>query len=296
MNIAVVGGGKIGSTFAYQLAKAGHEVTVVARPGSLRLTQLQRDGGIVLNTGESAATRVLDQLDEATAYDLIVVTMYDFQVDTVLPALRRSKAAAVQFMLVSFNPERLGAAVGNERCSFGMPAVMARLDAEGKLSPKISPRQKTLHGNRRWMELFIGAGIPSAFDPNMPLWLRCHVPLTVAMESVCVAGKRRDRATSWRDAGVNARGMRAGYAIIRGLGDPIYPGSKRIIASLPAFLTASLLRFMSSIKSFRELLAGGAKEARAHVDAMLAAARSKPDLSSAMEAVRAMRPVEDTKV
>ena len=44
---AVLGVGKIGSTFAFQLARNGHhDVTVVARAGSIRLQQLQRDNGV----------------------------------------------------------------------------------------------------------------------------------------------------------------------------------------------------------------------------------------------------------
>ena len=37
LSIAVLGVGRIGSTFAYQLSRAGHEVTVIARPDSPRL-------------------------------------------------------------------------------------------------------------------------------------------------------------------------------------------------------------------------------------------------------------------
>ena len=58
----------------------------------------------MLKSGESATTRVVDQLDEQTAYDLIVVTMYmTSSWIQVLPALRRSKAMAIQFMLITFN-------------------------------------------------------------------------------------------------------------------------------------------------------------------------------------------------
>jgi 2-dehydropantoate 2-reductase len=37
LSIAIVGAGRIGSSFADQLARASHQVTVVARPGSTRL-------------------------------------------------------------------------------------------------------------------------------------------------------------------------------------------------------------------------------------------------------------------
>ena len=60
MTIAVIGVGGIGSTFAYYLAEAGHDITVVARPGSPRLAQLQRDKGIVTKAGQRAAMGVAE--------------------------------------------------------------------------------------------------------------------------------------------------------------------------------------------------------------------------------------------
>lgn len=45
LRIAVIGIGGVGSTFSFHLARhGGHEVTVVARPGSARLGQLLADG------------------------------------------------------------------------------------------------------------------------------------------------------------------------------------------------------------------------------------------------------------
>jgi len=143
MSIAVIGVGRIGSTFAYQLAGAKHEVILVARPGSERFEQLKRDGGISLQSGERAKMRVTDSLDEQEAYDLVIVTTLAHQIDALLPTLRRSKARCIHFMFVNFNPESLRDAVGPDRCTFGMPAVQAMLDDEGKLSPKISKSMKT---------------------------------------------------------------------------------------------------------------------------------------------------------
>ena len=56
LRIAIVGAGQIGSAFAFQLARiGGHDVGVVARPGSTRLRQLRRDGAIVDVKGEQAS-------------------------------------------------------------------------------------------------------------------------------------------------------------------------------------------------------------------------------------------------
>jgi 2-dehydropantoate 2-reductase len=108
MQIAVVGVGNIGSTFAFQLARTGHhDVTVVARPGSPRFQQLHRDQGIVNSLGERADVRITDTLDEQVPYDLVIATLLIHQVDAVLPALQRSAARCIQFMFNNFEPEQL---------------------------------------------------------------------------------------------------------------------------------------------------------------------------------------------
>lgn len=182
--IAVLGAGAIGSTYAYYLALAGHDVTVIARPGSTRLEHLRRDGGVLSKAGVRAAMRVSDHIDQQTAYDLVVVTTLDHQVDALLPSLQLSQARCVQFMFNTFNPERLRNAVGEHRCSFGMPFVMATLNVDGKLNATVSASRKTLHGDQRWVDVFASAGIPSALEPEMLLWLRCHVPMCIAMEAI----------------------------------------------------------------------------------------------------------------
>ena len=93
LRIAVLGAGKIGSTFAFQLARTGgHDVTVVARPGSVRLQQLERDNAIIDVQGERASVRVSSTLDEQAPYDLVIVTLLAHQTDALLPALQRSAA------------------------------------------------------------------------------------------------------------------------------------------------------------------------------------------------------------
>ncbi|THD64490.1 MAG: ketopantoate reductase family protein [Phenylobacterium sp.] len=292
MSIAVVGLGGIGSTFAFHLARAGHDVTAVARPGSARLRQLQRDGGVVRTTGERAQMAVADSLDEAAVYDLVVVTVLAHQVEALLPVLSRSQARCVQFMFNTFDPERLGAAVGAARCSFGMPFVMATVDGEGRLAATVSGGRRTLHGDAHWAALFQAAGVPSASEADMPLWLRCHAPLCVAMESISVAGERSGDGASWAQAMTVARGVGGGFAIIRGLGYRLHP-SKAAIAAAPTALVAGLLWGASRLKTFRKLLATGEGECRALADVMAeAGAAATPALPAAVAAVRAMKPSE----
>lgn len=287
--IAVLGCGRIGSTFAFQLARAGNDVTVVARPGSGRLRQLRRDKGIVDVKGERADVRVADALDERTPYDLIIVTVLDHQVEAVLPALRRSAAKSIQFMFVTFEPERLKEAVGAERCAFGMPFLQARIDEEGKLDPSIPKSQKSLMSDERWVELFNAAGLPAAHEPEMALWLRCHVPLCVGFESVAVAGERRGGGASWDEARLVARGVKESFALITGLGYPVYPKSKAQISGLPDPVLAFMLWMFSRVKPMRELLATGQNECRALVDVLAEAApRARPAVR--LSRIQALKP------
>ena len=126
--------------------------------------------------------------------------------------------------------------------------------------------------DQRWVDVFNAAGLPAALEPDMPLWLRCHVPFCVAFESVSIAGERRGGGASWGGAARLARGVHASFALIKVLGYPIYPQVKERIYRSPAWVMATMLWFMSRIRSFRELLATGEDECRALVDAMLAAA------------------------
>jgi len=120
-------------------------------------------------------------------------------------------------MFNTFHPERLLDAIGVERCSFGMPFVQAALNGNGRLKATIGAAgQKTVMGLQRWVDVFNAAGLPSVLERDMPLWLRCHVPICVAFESVSVAGERRGGGASWREALVLARGVRASFGPHRG--------------------------------------------------------------------------------
>jgi 2-dehydropantoate 2-reductase len=290
LRIAVIGVGAIGSTFAFQLARAGHDVTAIARPGSERLAQLERDGGIVRSTGDRAEMRVAAMIDEATAYDLVIVTVLAHQVDAVLPALQRSASRRIQFMFNTFDPERLREAVGVERCSFGMPFVQAVIETDGTLRATIgSAGQRTKMDDRTSVDVFSAAGLPAVFEPDMPLWLRCHVPLAVAFESVCVAAQRRGGGASWSDAVVLAAGMRECFTLIKRLGYQLYPSGKARLAATPIWIVACMLWCISRVASFRDLLATGVNECRALVDVLVLHANGVEPPHS-VDKIRAMKP------
>jgi 2-dehydropantoate 2-reductase len=289
-SIAVIGAGRIGSAFAYQLRRAGHEVTIVARPGSRRLAQLQCDGGIVLAAGERASVQVADHLDEQAPFDLVIVTVLAHQVNALLPALQRSRARCVHFMFVTPEAARLRSAVGAGRATFGMAAVLATLDGDGKLGLTI-PKTKAMQGDQRWVDLFQAVGMPSALEQDMGRWLRSQVPLTIAMEGTAVAGMRHKRGATWAEAKTGAKALRAGYSILRSLGETPYPGAKNQVSRAPRLLLTLILRAASSGK-YRETLGNSAEECRGLIDLLAAEGGQEPALREAVGALLALRPSE----
>jgi 2-dehydropantoate 2-reductase len=288
LSIAVVGVGRIGSAFAYQLAKAGHHVTVVARPGSKRLTQLRRDRGILRTTGERADVTVADDLDEQEPFDLVIVTVLAHQVDELLPVLARSQARCVHFMFVTPAGERLRAAVGADRVTFGMAAVLSTLDPDGKLDLTI-PKTKAMQGDQRWVDLFEGAGMPSQLEKDMARWLRSQTPLTVAMESVTGLGMQHKRGATWAEAKVGAKGLRAGFSILRGLGEKPYPSNKNQMSRAPRFVLTFILRAVSRSK-YRETVGNSSQEVQGLIELLTAEARRNPSLRRDVDAVLGLRP------
>ena len=290
-SIAVIGVGRIGSSFAFTLAKAGHDVTGVARPSSVRLQQLQRDQGILSTTGERGAITVTDHLDEQVAYDLVIVTVLAHQVGAIMPGLKRCRAKCIHFMFNTFEPEQLMEAIGADRFSCGMPFVMAQLDDNGRLNLTVNASRKSLHSDQRWVDMFQSAGIASALETNMLAWLRCHTPLCIAMESISVKAKRRGGGASWQDATTVARGMKGVFVVIQGLGYEIYPKSKSRLNALPTVLVSSLLWSVSRIASFRDLLATGADECGSLIDVVaVAGQKTSVPITLAIASVQAMKP------
>ena len=241
LRIAILGCGKIGSAFAFRLARAGHTLTVIARPGSSRFEQLRREGAIVDDNGERANVAVTDTLDEQTPYELIVITLLAHQIAATMPALQRCRAGIILFMFNTFDPDSLCDAVGAGRAAFGMPFIQAQLDGEGRVKAIIGAAgRKTLLGDQQWVDLFDGAGLPAALEPDMPLWLRSHAPLCVAFESVSVAAMRRGSGASWREALMLARGVHAAFGLLKALGYALHP-SKRGLDRTPTWGVAAML-------------------------------------------------------
>ncbi|HEX7825173.1 MAG TPA: 2-dehydropantoate 2-reductase N-terminal domain-containing protein [Mycobacterium sp.] len=272
MQIAIIGPGGIGSTFAFQLSNAGHDVTVVAR--GTRLEQLRQSGAIVTAEGARAAVHVSGELDTTIDWDLVLVTVLTSQVDVLLPALSASAAKSVMFMFNTFQSlDRLIEAVGPERFAFGFPAIGASLD-DGRLSSTIIRRgMLTTVSDPTWAKVFAEAGIPATVDQDMESWLRTHAAMVVPVIIAGSTALRRGSGISRSEAVGLARAMKEGFRLVRHLGNSVAPAPIAIISRTPVVAVATLLWILTRFGGFTRMIANGsADEARTLIDEMTSAA------------------------
>ena len=283
VQIAIVGPGGIGSTFAFQLSEAGHDVTVIAR--GTRLEQLRQAGAIVAVEGGRAAVHVSGELDTTTDWDLVLVTVLVSQVDVLLPALSASAAKSVMFMFNTFRSlDRLRDAVGPQRFAFGFPGIAAGL-RDGRLSSTILRRgQLTTVSDLFWAKVFTDAGIPATVHPDMQSWLRSHAAAMVPMVIAGSTALRRGTGISRAEAVRLARAMKEGFALVRHLGNSITPAPIAIVSHSPVAVLAVLLWTLTRLDAFTRMIAiAPADEPRMLIDEMTFAC---PGRTPALLAVR----------
>ncbi|KAH7099514.1 hypothetical protein BKA62DRAFT_709800 [Auriculariales sp. MPI-PUGE-AT-0066] len=287
LSIAIVGGGSIGSSIALKLMTMGkHNVTIVARPGSMRLVQLQQDG-IVTAQGDICRVPVVEALDATVPYDLVIVTTLAHQAESLLPLLKTSAATSILFLFHIFNPERLLDIFG-ERASFGLPFIQASNNEEGVLHATFS--MKTPLGARRWVNLFNTSGIPAVYEPKMALWLRCHTSFCIGLVATCVVAKRREAGATWQEARTAALALHATNTVIKSLGYPLYPSAKVVMDKLPTAFVAGFLWLFSRIKVSRNQLGKGKAAAECYtlVDSVVDVAQ-KAGLQSVIPVLHAVK-------
>ncbi len=284
MKIAIIGPGGIGTTFALHLARAGHDVTVVAR--GARLADLQREGAIVTDGGDRVSVSVSAALDESTPFDLVLVTVLASQVDVLLPSLQKSAAQHVMFMFNTFEPfTRLREAVGASRFCFGFPAIVAQV-VDGKLTSQVVPRalgfiQITTVTDEKWAAVFREAGIPTRTHADMESWLRTHAAMMVPVMIVATMTHARGAGVTWSEAGAVARSMNEGFDLVESLGNRITPAAMVVTRHTPRVLIQLGMWLLSRARSMRDLGRVAAVESRTLIDAMTAAAPSRcPTLHS----------------
>jgi 2-dehydropantoate 2-reductase len=271
MKIAIIGAGRMGSAFAWFLAKAGHDVTLVAR--GERLERLSRDGFIETVAGDRARVRAAPALDPAVTWDGVLVAVLAYQVEPLLPVLRESQARSVVFLFNTVAPlQPLRDAVGADRCVFGFPTGFSLL-LDGKLRATFSgPGQGVTSDSKEWVETFRAATLPAVVEPDMQSWLRSHAAMVIPMMSSGVVVHGRNAGLTWAEARRYGRAMQEGAAVVRKLGNRLTPGPIALLLRLPLPVLTLMMWLANKSKVQRELGSMGPGEVRQLIDGMQALA------------------------
>ncbi|QWW19542.1 ketopantoate reductase family protein [Schaalia sp. 19OD2882] len=239
MRVLVFGCGVIGALTAHTLARAGHDVIVLAR-GPWKET-LESDGLRIRHWAQLRTTvdrlRVIDSLAPNDRYDLLLVAMQWTQLGSVVPVVAANASPTVLF--IGNNPEgekaleamkaggpgrsvlfgfqlTAGRREANRVVSihWGLPLVVGPL--RGQCDPAVRPLVESA---------FRGAGCRLTWEPNMDAWLKQHLAQIIPVVHLCWStGYRLTRAT-WKDIGRVLEAVSEGYQMLRRCGVRMGPAS-----------------------------------------------------------------------
>src|SRR5690242_8658850 len=136
MRIVIIGAGGVGGLLGALLARAGHDVALVAR--GAQLEAIRRDGLSLESPLGRFTVRVPAEADPAALppADAVVVAVKAWQVAEVAPSLAPLLAAggvAVPLQNGVEAPDRLAAALGRERAAAGTISVLAWIAGPGRI-------------------------------------------------------------------------------------------------------------------------------------------------------------------
>ena len=256
LRVLVFGAGVLGSFYAARLARAGHDVTVVAR--GRRYRDLV-EHGIVLerfDTGERTAipVPVADRMPTEDPFDVCLVLVRKTQLADALPVLATGAGVAAFLFMVNTaeGPRAMIDAVGGERVLLGF--ANAGGERDGYLVRVMEARRAAvtlgeLDGVRsdrleRVAAAFGDAGLRVAISADMDAWLRYHVALVAPFANALYAAGADNVALANDPPMVRLvlRAVREGIGVVRAHGFDVEPRALRLLLWLPDAVLVPLLR------------------------------------------------------
>jgi 2-dehydropantoate 2-reductase len=250
MRIAILGAGGVGSYFGGILARAGHQVTLLARGAHL---DALRERGLEVRTPEgtfTAAVGAAADPGELGVVDLAIVAVKTYSLGEIAPAVRTvADAGAVVLPLlngVEAADRLIADGVPDERVLGGLTEISAVRIGPG-IVERLSPFQRVVVGERaggisaraeRIAAAFreAGAEARAADDITADLWRKLAFISTLA----AACGLARSAVGAIRDTPL-------GHLLIeRGVGEVFAVGRARGVA-LPAEDEAKILGFIDSL-------------------------------------------------
>lgn len=249
--ILIFGSGVIGSVYGGLLAKAGYDVSLLAR--GKRLKDLQEKGLLLRRAmclqaeTETVGVRVVPELRPDDAYDYVFVTLRAEQVEEALPVLVGNASGCFVFMVNHAEGyDRWESTVGKGRVIAAFPGAGGRLDEEGKVFYSLTSRliQPTTLGEpdgsltpriRELRRMLRKAGFPTVMSRNMDAWQKTHLALVcpLACAIYCDGGNSHTLANNRQVLTQLSKALRETFAFIHRSGIGITPGKYRFMRVVP---------------------------------------------------------------
>ncbi len=301
--ITVFGAGAMGTLYGARLARAGHDVAVVAR-GARRETvakvglRIRRRGSAEI---ETARVAVLERPEERPA-DVIVVLVRRQQVESVLAALASSKDDVAMMVNVASGYDRWKEALG-ERVFIGFPGATGTFVDDDVVEYEVAPSiaQPTVLGEPSgaptarvdaFARALRDAKFPVQTRSDMDAWQRTHAAwITPFMLGAATARDDDARFASRENLGRCFDAMREALALLRARGIPTTPWSIRAFAALPRWLVVTVARtFLLAAPKQRAHLVATGIDSRAEgivlADEMIAAGGDGAPRAATLESLR----------
>ena len=252
MRILIFGAGVIGSLYGTLLADAGYDVSIYAR--GRRLESLIRDGLLYKNGGKirKAPVRVLSKLEEEDCYDLILLTVREYQLHAALEELRKNSSPTIVTMVNSLETyDKWEAICGAGRIIPTFPGAGGGFDGnvlDAALTPRlIQPTTIGKTGGRgsALARVLHRAKIPCQIVPDMHAWQLCHLAMVVPIADAYY--EAADPEHAGRDAALmrkTAKQIRDNLDAIAARKIRLSPGKMQAFRLLPTPLVGWILSFV----------------------------------------------------
>jgi len=262
--ILVIGAGVNGSLIAERLFARGVDVTVLAR--GKRLAEIQTNGILIENPFSQkrriARVRVIGDLAPKDTYDYILVVVRRNQVAELLPTLATNISPNVVFMNNNLNgPAEILAGLGMQRPMLGFVFGGGKRDGDiiramgpfdhslmptpfGEIDGTVTPRLKRL------VEILNRVGLRAKVSTNMVDYLATHAAGVATLVPFALKYKTdiKALARSHQEINLMAAATRETIPVLKALGHKIVPASQQILAVMPVFVLAFMLRLMFNSK------------------------------------------------
>jgi 2-dehydropantoate 2-reductase len=186
VRIVILGAGVQGTLYGVRLARAGHEVTLIAR--GTRAEEL-RERGAIIEDAMSARTDtvqlpITERLTPDTHADLCLVAIRREQINEVLPDLVAASAIGRFVFMVNHanGSEGMFKALGRARVVLAFPGAAGSIEGGVDRYIEVSEQPTAVETSARdVISIFRGAGFRVSRVQEMDAWLRRHAVFVTAV-------------------------------------------------------------------------------------------------------------------